>query len=72
MELDAEYAFLFDPTNGRVIDSNDEQPLKAADPIEITLFGIVIDVSDEQPQKALELISVILLGMVIDVSDEQL
>ena len=40
------------PTNGKVIDSKEEQPEKADPPIEVTLSGITIEVKDEQPEKA--------------------
>ena len=43
--------------------SSDEQPLKAAEPMLVTLFGIVILVSPVHPLKADEPILVTLFGM---------
>ena len=60
------------PTNGKVIDSKEEQPKKAPSPIEVTQSGITIEIKDVQSEKAYLPIDVTLSGITIDVKDEQL
>ena len=60
--------FTLSPTKGSVIDLRDEQPEKAEDPIEVTLFGTVISVSAEQPENANDPMDVTALGMLISVN----
>ena len=53
------------------IDSNEEQPLNASYPTEVTLSGITIDSNEEQPMNALYPIEVTLSGITIDSNEEQ-
>ena len=62
----------FSPTKGIVRDSRDEQPLKADEPMVVTLSGMVMLVSPLQPRKAFWPMLIKLSGIVTLVKPLQL